>query len=154
MDKKTKNDYPTLKVITLYPLLGGIIGGLPITLTVVIGILIEQDWDPIFEMLWASIVVTFLAGLIPSALAGILLAYYKIRVLHKANYLKAFFIGWLATFLPAMILVILANIDVLFEWQMLDILFGLVVSMVVVAIFALLGGLTSTLLAKFILPKY
>lgn len=153
MDKKTKNDYPTLKVITLYPLLGGIIGGLPITLTVVIGILIEQDWDPIFEMLWASVAITFLAGLIPSALAGILLSYYKIRVLHKTNYLKAFFIGWLATFLPTMILVILANIDVLFEWQMLDILFGLVVSMVVVAIFALLGGLTSTLLAKFILPK-
>ncbi|UXZ04091.1 hypothetical protein [Moraxella nasicaprae] len=105
-------------------------------------------------MLWASVAVTFLAGLIPSALAGILLAYYKIRVLHKANYLQAFFIGWLATFLPTMILVILANIDVLFEWQMLDILFGLVVSMVAVAIFSLLGGLTSTLLAKFILPKY
>lgn len=154
MDKKTKNDYPTLKVITLYPLLGGIIGGLPITLMVVIGILIEQDWDPIFEMLWASVAVTFLAGLIPSALAGILLAYHKIRILDKTNYLKAFFIGWLATFLPTMILVILANIDVLFEWQMLDILFGLVVSMVVVAIFASLGGLTSTLLAKFILPKY
>ncbi|UXZ04090.1 hypothetical protein [Moraxella nasicaprae] len=48
MDKKTKNDYPTLKVITLYPLLGGIIGGLPITLTVVIGILIRARLELYF----------------------------------------------------------------------------------------------------------
>lgn len=30
MNKNKENKYPTLKVITLYPLLGGIVGGMPL----------------------------------------------------------------------------------------------------------------------------
>lgn len=30
MNKNNKNKYPTLKVITLYPLLGGLVGGMPL----------------------------------------------------------------------------------------------------------------------------
>ncbi|WP_257791627.1 hypothetical protein [Moraxella bovoculi] len=30
MNNNNKNKYPTLKVITLYPLLGGIVGGMPL----------------------------------------------------------------------------------------------------------------------------
>lgn len=153
MNNNKENKYPTLKVIMLYPLLGGIVGGLPVTLMVFIGMLIDQDWSSILEILWVIVAITFLVGFIPLALTGILLACYKVRILDTANYLKAFFIGWLSTFLPTMTLVILANIDALFDWQIMDIMLVLVMSMVAVSIFALLGGLTSVILAKFILPK-
>lgn len=36
MNGNNKNKYPTLKVITLYPLLGGLVGGMPLLIFAVL----------------------------------------------------------------------------------------------------------------------
>lgn len=82
-----KNKYPTLKVITLYPLLDGLVGGSPL---IIIGLLMLID-DP--KTIESTLIILFficVIGFIPALLTGILLAYFKVKILKAMDYFKAF----------------------------------------------------------------
>lgn len=82
-----KNKYPTLRVITLYPLLGGLVGGSPL---IIIGLLMLID-DP--KTIEGTLIILFFIcgiGFIPALLTGILLAYFKVKILKVMDYFKAF----------------------------------------------------------------
>ncbi|MDO4895033.1 hypothetical protein [Moraxella sp.] len=138
MNNNNESKYPTLKVIMLYPLLGGLVGGV-----VVLPFLLPAglDWIAFF------LIIAWLVGLTPALLAGIMLAYFKIRILNPEHYLKAFFIGCLATLLPSLLTSLIALIGESSVNHLIRFVGGSI-------LFSIIGGVSSAILAKFILPKY
>lgn len=147
MNKNKENKYPTLKVITLYPLLGGLVGGLPLLIFALLAFLFydfvgKNQVLPFVSLVWAT-------GFIPALLTGIVLAYFKIKIVKSDDYFKTFWIG----FGIACIYWLIINIDSTF-YKLNENLFSGIVSVIFShLVFALIGGISSTLLAKFILPK-
>lgn len=152
MNKNNENKYPTLKVITLYPLLGGAVGILlpAISLLLYSTIIQGDEMDGTLLSFAFFLMLGAAYGFIPALLAGCILAYFKVRILNLEHYVKVFLIGWLATFVPGLSMILIGLIrEPLTEQSALSLMSGVVVFMLL----AVIGGISSTILAKFILPK-
>lgn len=150
MNKNKENKYPTLKVITTYTLLGGIVGGMPLLIFAVLAFFFydfvgKNQILPFIFVVWAI-------GFVPALLTGIILAYFKIKILQSDDYFKTFWIGFGVTFIYWLII----NIESTFYtfYKLNENLFSGIVSVIFShLVFALIGGISSTILAKFLLPK-
>ncbi|WP_066805314.1 hypothetical protein [Moraxella oblonga] len=95
------------------------------------------------------IVVVWATGFVPALLTGIVLAYFKIKTLTSDDYFKTFWIGFEVTFVCWLIINIKSTFYKLNECLVSGILLVIFSHLV----FALIGGISSAILAKFILPK-
>ncbi|OPH39766.1 hypothetical protein [Moraxella equi] len=151
MNGNNKNKYPTLKVILSYALLGSLVGTLPIIPVLIYAIIIGDDVENTLFIYAVILMVGTVIGFIPALITGCMLSYFKVRILKVKDYLKAFFFGLLTTF--SFLLIILATdfmTDVNALVESIDDFFS---SIFLSFWIAIIGGLSSTILAKFILPK-
>lgn len=149
MNKNKENKYPTLKIMTFYPLLGGFVSGF-------LACLIFRDNIPYFnpislEFLVPAFGLSFIIGFIPFLLTGIVLSWFKIRVLKILDYIKAFVVGFCCIFLFVIFMMIIMYglekaVSGMFANDGFEIFWSIIISTI--------GGISSTILAKFILPKY
>ena len=133
-----KNKYPTLKVITIYTLCGGVLAGLlilPILLLIFMTNMNDLTYLTIYFYDW------FLYGLFPAFIVGFLLSYFKITITKTTDYAKTFLMGFAVVFLCVLMFIITQG----------D--FGNLFILVMMVLLSLIGGVSSTILAKFILPK-
>lgn len=152
MNENKENTYPTLKVIMLYPLLGGVVGILlPAIPLLLYSTIIQGDEMGGTLLSFAFFLMLGAAyGFIPALLAGCILVYFKVRILNPEHYVKVFLIGWLSTFLPGLLMILIGLIrEPLTEQSVPSLMSGVVVFMLL----AVIGGVSSVILAKFILPK-
>lgn len=138
--------YPTVKVILGYALLGGIVGGFPLLPFIILSIL--EDLSNIRVLF--GLVFPFVVGFIPALITGIVLAYFKIAIKNKIDYFKPFWIGFGVTYLC------FASIPIV--WMFFgdinnEALLYLIWNLAGYLLLALIGGVSSVILAKFLLPK-
>ncbi|WP_201608510.1 hypothetical protein [Psychrobacter okhotskensis] len=140
-DTVTVTNYPKGKVIGVYGLSGGAIGGLIVFLYMLVidGNIFRQELTDIFKMLLASIVGGFFFGLLPTLVAGLTICKLKIVFDSILKIVPLFFIGFFSTFIFAVWII---ETDVFLE----KIIFGLVVS--------LIGGISAVITGLIALPKY
>lgn len=133
-----KNTYPTLKVVTIYTLCGGVLSRLlilPILLLIFMTGMNDLTYLTIYFYDW------FLYGLFPAFIVGFLLSYFKITITKTVDYIKVFLMGFAVVFLCVLMFIIIqGGFDNLF----------IIIMMILLS---LIGGISSTILAKFILPK-
>ena len=140
----TVTNYPKGKVIGVYGLLGGAIGGLIVFLYMIVmfvidGNIFRQELTDIFKMLLASIVGGFFFGLLPTLVAGLTICKLKIVFDSILKIVPLFFIGFFSTFIFSVWII---ATDVFLE----KIMFGLV--------FSLIGGVSAVITGLIALPKY
>ena len=140
-DTVTVTNYPKGKVIGVYGLSGGAIGGLIVFLYMLVidGNIFRQELTDIFKMLLASIVGGFFFGLLPTLVAGLTICKLKIVFDSILKIVPLFFIGFFSTFIFAVWII---ETDVFLE----KIIFGLV--------FSLIGGASAVITGLIALPKY
>ena len=140
-DTVTVTNYPKGKVIGVYGLSGGAIGGLIVFLYMLVidGNIFRQELTDIFKMLLASIVGGFFFGLLPTLVAGLTICKLKIVFDSILKIVPLFFIGFFSTFIFSVWII---ETDVFLE----KIIFGLVVS--------LIGGASAVITGLIALPKY
>lgn len=140
-DTVTVTNYPKGKVIGVYGLLGGAIGGLIVFLYMLVidGNIFRQELTDIFKMLLASIVGGFFFGLLPTLVAGLTICKLKIVFDSILKIVPLFFIGFFSTFIFSVWII---ATDVFLE----KIIFGLV--------FSLIGGASAVITGIVALPKY
>ena len=133
--------YPKGKVIGIYGLLGGAIGGLIVFLYMLVidGNIFRQELTDIFKMLLASIVGGFFFGLLPTLVAGLTICKLKIVFDSILKIVPLFFIGFFSTFIFSVWII---ATDVFLE----KIIFGLV--------FSLIGGASAVITGLIALPKH
>ncbi|WP_352310810.1 hypothetical protein [Psychrobacter sp. W2-37-MNA-CIBAN-0211] len=133
--------YPKGKVIGIYGLLGGAIGGFIVFLYMLVidGNIFRQELTDIFKMLLASIVGGFFFGLLPTLVAGLTICKLKIVFDSILKIVPLFFIGFFSTFIFSVWII---ATDVFLE----KIMFGLV--------FSLIGGVSAVITGLIALPKY
>ena len=133
--------YPKGKVIGIYGLLGGAIGGFIVFLYMLVidGNIFRQELTDIFKMLLASIVGGFFFGLLPTLVAGLTICKLKIVFDSILKIVPLFFIGFFSTFIFSVWII---ATDVFLE----KIMFGLV--------FSLIGGISAVITGLIALPKY
>ena len=100
----TATSYPRGKVIGVYGLLGGVVGGLILFLYIAIGMSIDIGIplrDPLlfFKMAPAFILVGFFGGLLPALLTGYVVSKLKMYFDSVAKVFPLFMIGFMSTFL-------------------------------------------------------
>ena len=140
-DTVTVTNYPKGKVIGVYGLSGGAIGGLIVFLYMLVidGNIFRQELTDIFKMLLASIVGGFFFGLLPTLVAGLTICKLKIVFDSILKIVPLFFIGFFSTFIFSVWII---ATDVFLE----KIIFGLVLS--------LIGGASAVITGLIALPKY
>lgn len=100
----TVPSYPRGKVIGVYGLLGGVVGGLILFFYIAIGISIDigiplRDSLPFVKMAPTFILVGFFGGLLPALLTGYIVSKFKIYFNSVAKVFPLFIIGFMSTFL-------------------------------------------------------
>ena len=137
----TVTNYPKGKVIGVYGLSGGAIGGLIVFLYMLVidGNIFRQELTDIFKMLLASIVGGFFFGLLPTLVAGLTICKLKIVFDSILKIVPLFFIGFFSTFIFSVWII---ATDVFLE----KIMFGLVLS--------LIGGASAVITGLIALPKH
>ncbi|MBF4489862.1 hypothetical protein IOD06_08175 [Psychrobacter sp. N25K4-3-2] len=133
--------YPKGKVIGIYGLLGGAIGGFIVFLYMLVidGNIFRQELTDIFKMLLASIVGGFFFGLLPTLVAGLTICKLKIVFDSILKIVPLFFIGFFSTFIFSV-------------WIMLD---EIVSEKIISALlFSLIGGASAVVTGLIALPKY
>lgn len=151
MNNDNENKYPTLKVILSYTLMGSLGGTLPIIPVLIYAIVAGDDVEMILFLYAVILMVGTAIGFIPALITGCMLSYFKVRILKVKDYLKVFFFGLLTTF--SFLLIILATdfmADVNALVESIDDFFS---SIFLSFWIAIIGGILSTILAKFLLPK-
>ena len=140
-DTVTVTNYPKGKVIGVYGLSGGAIGGLIVFLYMLVidGNIFRQELTDIFKMLLASIVGGFFFGLLPALVAGLTICKLKIVFDSILKIVPLFFIGFFSTFIFSVWII---ATDVFLE----KIIFGLV--------FSLIGGASAVITGLIALPKH
>ncbi|WP_201589108.1 hypothetical protein [Psychrobacter fozii] len=141
-----ESSYPFNRVGWGYSLLGGSTGGL------MVGVLFIFDYQGIELLLIfivSSIVLGAVFGLIPSIITGVWIVKNEMKIQGAENYCKLFLMGFLVSSTYA-VSVVLLNYYI-FEWFLMDNfslqLFSFTGGM------GLLGGLSSMILGKLLLPK-
>lgn len=153
---QTTNNYPTGKVISTYALLGGLVGGVLFLVGGGLYMLFEQGGldgidtssRGIGGALIGIIVIlisSWLFGLIPAWATGLFLA--KTRTHWQIT--KPFCVGAVLSFVITFVLVTVFSLVADEEFELKAILETLKNSL----IFALLGGLSSIIVGKLVLPK-
>lgn len=127
-----------LKVMTLYPLLGGFIGGLLLLPIVMIFYQYPAEHGLFF------IYISSLLGIVPALLSAIVIDTLRITIKNHRDYHKVFIIGFICTFLSALI----------FMGAIIGGFFVNLKEIIGIVLMGLSGGISSVILAKFILPKY
>ncbi|MCH1783164.1 hypothetical protein [Psychrobacter glaciei] len=99
----TVPSYPKGKVIGLYGLLGGVVGGLILFLYIAIGMSIDigiplRDSLLFVKVAPAFILSGFFGGLLPALLAGYIVSKFKIYFNSVAKVIPLFIIGFMSTF--------------------------------------------------------
>ncbi|UYZ68528.1 hypothetical protein LP122_12440 [Moraxella bovis] len=136
--------YPTKQVIISYSLLGGMIGSF-----LILPFFVMANLPAFFRGFILFMVIGWVIGFTPALLTGIVLAYLKIRILRKMDYFKTFWVGFGVTFLCFFAL----NIMSFFRDFDDEIILSFLLFLLSCVVMSLIGGISSTLLAKFILPK-
>ena len=103
-DTVTVINYPKGKVIGIYGLLGGAIGGLILFLYIAIGMSIDigiplRDSLLFVKIAPAFILAGFFGGLLPALLAGYIVSKFEIYFHSVAKVFPLFIIGFISTFL-------------------------------------------------------
>ncbi|MGP9636119.1 hypothetical protein [Psychrobacter sp. AOP3-A1-26] len=141
----TVTNYPKGKVIGVYGLLGGAIGGLIVFLYMIVmfvidGNIFSQELTDIFKMLLASIVGGFFFGLIPSLIAALITTKFKIYFdLKLEEIVSLFFIGLFSAF----IYIVWFTVDK----EFMDAVVGTI-------LFCCVGGTSAVIIGWFALPKH
>lgn len=146
MNKNNKNPYPTLKVITLYPLLGGIISG-AMALPILLYLFMTSTND--LNYIWLYFGYSFVVGLLPFLFVAGILVFFKWSMNTYRDYIAVFLMACLVIF--AMALIVQAVWLVTANFSVKNNLNGIAS---ISGVLALAGALSSVILAKFILPKY
>lgn len=140
----TVSNYPKGKVIGLYGLLGGAIGGLIIPLCISVLSVIEgsasiQDVPDFIKMLAAGTVFGFFLGLLPALLTGY--SAYKLEIYFDSirKVFPLFAIGFMSTFL--------CIVWFLLESYSIDSVIGVV-------LFCCIGGASAIVTGLIALPKH
>ena len=131
-----KSTYPTARVIILYALFGGIIGGALVGSV----ISISSMWYGFFLIILMAMGYGFLIGLLPALITGTALAYGQFYR-HKNSLPSAFGIDFLVTIILAMAVMFFLNNLM----QQESIIFCLLIG--------LTGGVSAVLTGLFALPK-
>ena len=100
----TVPNYPKGKVIGIYGLLGGVVGGLILFLYIAIGMSIDigiplRDSLLFVKIAPAFILAGFFGGLLPALLAGYIVSKFEIYFHSVAKVFPLFIIGFISTFL-------------------------------------------------------
>lgn len=144
---QTTDNYPTGKILTCYALFGGLMGGALFCIGTGLFLGIEQLTNHTFRTdltafkdvgigFTVIMLASWLLGLIPAFFTGFILA----KTFTKQQIIKPFFIGAILSFLFFFLI---------FGLLASDVLRGLTSGL----IFALIGGLSSVIVGKFVLPK-
>ena len=140
----TKN-YPTKKVIIANTLLTRPLSGFFVLPLVAFFITSLNDLDYIGIYLW----LCFLFGLLPSFVVGVLINYLKIIITKPFDYIKIFGIGF-GVFFVFVVVYFLSQ--VIFSKMTPDII-SYFYMILIAFLIALVGSLSSLILAIFLLPK-
>lgn len=146
--------YPTGKVLTCYALFGGGIGGLIHLIGVMLFPMKETiSWQQgglnnFFLAMLAAIAFGTLFGFIPSILTSIIIVLRKIVLSSVWQYFRLFVIGCFVTFF--IFVIAFHDINRLFTSNTLVTWLGILVFN---GRLAIVGGLTSVIVGKLVLPK-
>lgn len=143
-----KNKYPTLKIITTYAVMGGLIGILPLLLFTILKLFnhFRADNNQVFVV---SLII-WVVGFCSALLTGIILSYFRIKIIKLSDYFKPFLIGFGVTFICFIIIAIIKFIHKFNN----DINSLLMSYIFMYLLLSLIYGMVSAVLANFILPKY
>ncbi len=145
--------YPTNFVGWSYSLLGGATGGL------IVGMLFIINMQSIEAFIWVTLIFVMfgsMLGLIPAVITGIWIAKNKISIKFFEDYNRLFNIGFLISSIYAALVTTITSIYMLYYSDNIsfgNVVTGLLIILLVAAGIGLLGGLSSMLLGKLILPK-
>ncbi|MDO4449564.1 MAG: hypothetical protein Q4B79_01210 [Moraxella sp.] len=148
MTNKNMTKYPTPKIIIAYALFTGLLSGLLSLPFVSLFMTSRNDWGylAIYFYWW------FLVSLVPALLSGIVIGYFKIIIKRPFDYLKPFGVAFLVFFILGLVFIgVLALMEI--DSRLLKFESAIYFIMLIFCI-ALISGVSSTILAKFILPKY
>lgn len=140
------DNYPTDKVVSTYALLGGAIGGILIGIFLMVikfprytGM--DETFGDLLIGLFSFALYGAFFGLIPAMMTGWCVANRKIYLDDKANFFKIFVIGFIVSgFFTAIMTVVFLYQEIL-SWLKYIFIFGSI------------GGLSSIIVGKFVLPK-
>lgn len=142
------DNYPTGKVILCYALLGTLVGAIILNLLIAFDGLFSfeypsKDFSEFFSIFNQLKIFLLIFGctLIPASLTGCFLAIKKFALETKFDYFRLMTIGFLFSFLPALVLMILSNFSSnLFHGEFF---FYAIIS----------GSLSTIIVGSFVLPK-
>lgn len=143
LDKTTLSIYPRNKILAIYGLLGGAIGGLIYSSSITMLFLVEgdlslQELPDVIKMLLALVFFGFSIGLLPALLAGFVIGRLQICFDSIKKIVPLFVIGFISTFI-FMIWFALDENAITFTTSILS--------------FCCIGGISAVITGWFALPK-
>ena len=143
LDKTTLSIYPKNKILAIYGLLGGAIGGLIYSSSITMLFLVEgdlslQELPDVIKMILAFIFFGFSIGLLPALLAGFVISRLQICFDSIKKIVPLFVIGFISTFI-FMIWFTLDENTITFTTSILS--------------FCCTGGISAVITGWFALPK-
>ena len=138
--------YPTNLVGWGYSLMGGAIGG---AIAGVFFIFDTQNIEVLIFIIIMSIIFGAVLGLIPSIITGVWIANNKTTIKSIEDYCKVFLMGFLVSSVYGLLATIISQY--VFDWRITNNFNQYLLS--ITGGMGLLGGLSSMILGKIILPK-
>ena len=134
------NDYPTLKVMLCYGLLGGFITGILVSMSLMI--VLDNDTQTMLDLIIMGGVLGLIIGFIPAILTGFILAKLSAVKDGFVDYALMFMVGGCVSMGFALLLfLIISGFD------------AISFSLFIAFIMALFGGASSVIIGSIFLPK-
>lgn len=144
--------YPSNSVRWSYSLLGGPTGGAIVG--AILGLLSIFDGPNIAAIMFIimlSVIFGFVIGLLPSIITGVWIAREKIQINDAKDYLRIFFIGCSVSSIYALIALLIVS-GYSLDTLVLDVT-NLFKGLMAIAAMGWLGGMSSIVLGKLVVPK-
>ena len=140
----TLMDYPTKQVLILFSLVGTVIGGIILTMLM---LLIDINFS--YQMVIFSLSI----GILPATLTAVYVCYRKIYVEDIFNSIVVFFTGAVSSIIFAMLAIVTLYIIVKGSFMEFLVWHNLKASLVIIIFAGILGGICAVLTGLFALPK-
>ena len=145
-NEASESSYPTNLVGWGYSLMGGAIGG---AIAGVFFIFDTQNIEVLIFIILMSIIFGAVLGLMPSIITGVWIANNKTTIKGIEDYCKVFLMGFLVSSVYGLLATIVSQY--VFDWRITNNFNQYLLS--ITGGMGLLGGLSSMILGKIILPK-
>lgn len=147
MNQNSDNSYPAKKIIATYVFVGGLLGFLPVLLFI---ILKQSNYFRVSHSKVSMLVLSiWTVGFCSALFMGMILAYFKVRIFKLSDYFRLFLMAFGVVFVCCIITIVIKTIG-----QFHDRVGLLLISDVLMClVLSLIGGILSTILAIFTLPK-